>query len=109
MKRNTLLIAFTMGLMLVGSALAATSKHSGSMNSGLRMSGTIVSSSSSQLVLSAKVKGKTEQETFVVNPETKIKGTLSSGERAMVRYKDENGQKVATWVSAHKVMASKTK
>jgi len=109
MKRNTLLVAFTLALVLVGSAFAAA-KHTGNTAAAtLKMSGTIVSSSSSELVLSSKVNGKAEQDNFVVNPETKTKGTLAAGERAVVRYKNENGQKVATMISASKMMASKKK
>ncbi len=107
MKRNTILIAFTLALVLVGSAFAGTSKHSSNASGAMKMSGTVVSSSSTELVLSSKVNGKTEQETFVVNPETKTSGTLSAGERAIVRYKDENGKKVATMISVHKMAASK--
>jgi type 1 fimbria pilin len=109
MKRNSLLIAFTMVLVLVGSALAATSKHSSRATGELRISGTVVSSSNSELVLSSRIKGKAEQETFVVNPQTKTEGTLTKGERVMVHYKSENGKKIATIISAHKMMAAKNK
>jgi len=108
MKRNYLLIAFTMAVVLVGSALAAPAKHSTKMAGDLRISGTVVSSSASELVISSKVKGKAEQETFVLNPQTKTGGSLTNGERVVVHYKSENGQKVATMVSAHKMMAAKS-
>ncbi len=75
----------------------------------MKISGTIVSSSASELVLSSKVNGKTEQETFVINPQTKTRGTLTAGETATVRYKNENGQKVATMISAHKMAAAASK
>jgi hypothetical protein len=101
MKKNTLLVAFTLALLLVGSAWAATAKH-GSNMSGSKMSGKIVTVNSSELTLASKVKGKSEQETFVINPQTKTAGTLNPGERATVRYKNENGQKIATMISAHK-------
>ena len=109
MKRNSLLIAFTMAVVLVGSALAAPAKHSTKMAGDLRISGTAVSSSASELVISSKVKGKTEQETFVVNPQTKTTGELAAGYMAVVHYRDDNGQKVATSISAHKMMAAKSK
>jgi hypothetical protein len=108
MKRNSLLIAFTMAVVIVGSALAATSKHSSKMGGDLRMSGTVVSSSATELVISSKVKGKAEQETFAVNPETKTQGSLTNGERVVVHYKSEKGQKVATTISAHRMMAAKS-
>ena len=102
MKKNILLVGFVLGLLVVGSAWAATTKHTGTASHSLKMSGTIVSSSNSELVLSSKANGKSEQETFVINPQTKTKGTLNTGERAIVRYKNENGQKVATMISASK-------
>ncbi len=108
MKRNSL-IAFALVLVLVGSAFAAASKHSSNASGIMKMSGTVVSSTSSELVLSSKMKGKAEQETFVVNPQTKTRGTLSAGETVTVRYKNENGQKVATMISAHKMAAATTK
>ena len=101
MKKN-LLIGFVAGLLLIGSAWAAPSKNTANMSGTLKMSGKIVSSSSTELVMSSSKKGKTEQETFVVNPQTKTTGTLAAGERAIVRYKNENGQKVATMINAHK-------
>ena len=109
MKRHTLLIAFSLVLILAGSALAATSKQTGNTAGVLKMSGTIVSSSSSELVLSCQAKGNMEQEKFVVNPQTKTKGTLTSGEKAIVRYRNENGQKVATMISAQAMMTAKSK
>ncbi len=108
MRRNSLLIMCMMALVLAGSAVAASAKHSAKMGE-LRMSGTVVSSSASELVISSKFKGKAEQETFVLNPQTKTKGTLSNGERVIVHYKSENGQKVATMINAGKMMAAKSK
>ncbi len=107
MKKNVLLIGFVVGLLLAGSAWATTAKHKSSTSGMTRMSGTIVSNNNSELVLSSTKNGKSEQETFVINPQTKTRGTLAAGERAIVRYKTENGQKVATMVSSHKAMASK--
>jgi hypothetical protein len=109
MKRNTLLMTLFLGLALVGSTFAAASKHPGNAASPLKMSGTVVSSSSSELVLSSTVKGKPEQETFVVNSQTKTNGTLTTGEKVIVRYMDENGKKVATAISAPKMAATKIK
>ena len=109
MKQRTLLVAFTMMLVLAGSAFAAASKNAGNAAGVLKMSGTIVSSGSSELVLSSQAKGKAQQQIFVVNPQTKTKGTLTAGEMAVVHYKKENGQKVATLISIHRMMASKNK
>jgi hypothetical protein len=107
MKKSTLLMSFVMGFLLVGSAWAASSKSSAT-SSSMKMSGTIVSSNSSQLVLSSKSNGKSEQETFVLNPQTKTKGTLAAGDWAIVHYKNENGQKVVTTVTAHPEKTAKT-
>ena len=101
MKRNTLLVAFTLALLVAGSAWATTAKHS-----ALKMSGKIVTVNSSEMTLASKVKGKSEQETFVINPQTKTAGTLNPGEKATVQYKNENGQKIATMIRAHKPAAS---
>jgi hypothetical protein len=109
MRKNVLLIGFVAGLLLMGSAWAATSKHNSNMSGDMKMSGKIVSSNNSELVLSSTKNGKSEKETFVVNPQTKTSGALTAGEKAIVHYKNENGQKVATMVSAHKATSSKTK
>jgi hypothetical protein len=111
MKKSTLFIALTMAMLLVGSVWAANPKKSSNATSGMKISGTIVSASSSELVLSSQAKGKNQQETFVINPETKTSGSLAAGTKATVRYKSENGQKVATMVSArsiHKTASTKT-
>jgi hypothetical protein len=104
-----MLIAFAFALILASSVFAAPSTHKGKMAGDLKISGTVVSSSSSELVLTSKTKGKAEQETFAVNPETKTMGSLTTGERVIVHYKNENGQKIATMINAHKMMASKGK
>ncbi len=108
MKKN-LLVALTLSLVLAVSAWAAPTKKHSSHTSMMKMSGTIVNSSANELTLQAKVKGKSEQENFVINPDTKTTGTLTNGERATVSYKNENGQKVATRVSTSKMAASKKK
>ena len=107
MKKNILLVAFTLALLVVGSAWAATAKST-SM-SAHRISGKIVSVNNSELTLASTVKGKSEQETFVINPQTKTAGTLNPGEKATVQYKSENGQKIATMISAHKAAPAKSK
>jgi Cu/Ag efflux protein CusF len=108
MRKHTLLIAVLLSLFVVGSAFAEAPKHSHAAAS-LTVSGTIVSSNSSQLVLKSSVKGKMEEETFAVNPQTKINGTLKEGEKATVQFKNDNNQKIATVISVHKLMAQKKK
>ena len=109
MKRNTLLIALVLGLIMAGSVLAAGSKPAGNATESSKISGTIVSSSSSELVVSSVLKGKTERETFVVNAQTKTSGTPAAGEKVTVRYKNENGEKIATMISVRKSLIAKGK
>jgi hypothetical protein len=109
MKRSLLLVSFVAALFLAGSVWAAVPKQTGAQTGNLTMQGTIVSSSSSELVLSAKVKGKTEQETFVLNPQTKAMGDLAAGSVAVIHYKNDNGQKVATSINVHKAKQAKAK
>jgi hypothetical protein len=109
MKRYTLLAAFSALLLFTGSVWAAGSKSTANKAETLKTHGTIVSSTSSNLILSSKVEGKAEEETFVVNPETKIKGNLKTGNMAEVHYKMDNGQKLATHVTVHNETASKSK
>jgi hypothetical protein len=109
MKKNTLLIAFTAVFLIAGSAWATNSKGTSNSAVSTKMSGTIVSASGSELVMSAKIHGKVEQETFAINPETKKDGDLTAGEHVMVHYRYDNGKKVATMISAHKVVTSKSK
>jgi|WetSurMetagenome_2_1015567.scaffolds.fasta_scaffold299169_2 hypothetical protein len=109
MKTKNLLAALALSLVLAASAWAAPAKKQSSHSGTMKMSGTILDSSSNELTLQAKVKGKNEQEIFVINPETKTTGTLTNGERATVSYKNENGKKVATMVSTSKMESSKKK
>jgi hypothetical protein len=109
MKRNHLLVAFAAVLLLAGSAWAAGSKSTANKTPILKMHGTVVSSTSSNLVLSTKVKGKSEEETFVIDPQTKTKGKLAAGSTADVRYKMDNGQKLATIISVHQTAMAKAK
>ncbi len=64
--------------------------------------GTISSVSSSNLVLSRKMNGKTQNESFVVNSSTKEKGTPAKGDRATVYYHVSNSQNVATSITITK-------
>jgi type 1 fimbria pilin len=109
MKRNHLVVAFAAVLLLAGSVWAAGSKSTENKASTSKIHGTVVSSTSSSLVLSAKVNGKSEEETFVVNPQTKIKGSLNAGSTVEVQYKMDNGQKLATSISVHQTKMAKGK
>jgi len=71
-------------------------------------SGVITSIDATRLVMTHKVKGKDEQATLVLTPETKREGTLTTGSRVSVRYRMENGDQVATLVRGQTV-AAKTK
>jgi hypothetical protein len=59
-------------------------------------SGTISSVTGSDLTLEHKWKGKDENTEFVLNSDTKKEGTLDKGEKAIVYYRMENKQRVAT-------------
>src|SRR5262249_16023738 len=87
-------------LFLVGDAFANQSTKSAkpAKASTHEASGTVVSSSATSLVLSHKVKGKDEQMTFVVNPETKKEGKLDTGSHVSVKYRTENNENIATSV-----------
>ena len=89
-----------MGLLLVGSVFAAqTSKSAKPAKATTHdASGTVVSVNATSLVISHKVKGKDEQMTFVLNPETKREGKLDVGSHAAVKYRSENNENVATMV-----------
>ena len=106
MRKNSYLIAFMLTLLVVGSAWAATTKHPAQSNKVLQMSGKVQTVTSNELTLSSKSKGQSGQETFVINPQTKTEGSLSTGESVTVRYKNENGQKNATMIRAHKMASS---
>jgi hypothetical protein len=108
MKRSTLFIVLSLALLITGSLYARPKTHSSNTATGMKMSGAIVSSSNSELVLSSNIKGKSQQETFLINPQTKTKGNLAAGNKAIVRYKDENGQKIATMVTAHSASTKAT-
>jgi hypothetical protein len=88
-----------MGLLLVGSVFAAQSKSTKPAKATTHeASGTVVSVNATSLVISHKVKGKDEQMTFVLNPETKREGKLDVGSHATVKYRSENNEHVATMV-----------
>ena len=63
--------------------------------------GKVVSFTATSLVVSSEVKGKKTDTTFVLNPETQVKGTLANGAEVEVAYRTENSQNVATQVTVH--------
>ena len=88
-----------MGLLLVGSVFAGQAKSAKPAKATTHdASGTVVSVNATSLVISHKVKGKDEQMTFVLNPETKREGKLDVGSHANVKYRSENNENVATMV-----------
>ena len=70
-----------------------------------RATGTVTSIDNDKLVLNHKVNGKTEDETIMLNSDTKKPSDLKTGNRVSVQYREENNQKVAT---AIKEMPSKS-
>lgn len=71
--------------------------------------GTINSIDATKLVLTHMVKGKSEQMTLVLTPETKREGTLAAGGKVSARYRTENSDQVATSVRAVAATAAKAK
>ena len=71
--------------------------------------GTITSIDATKLVLSHTVSGKSQEMTFVLNPETKREGTLAAGGKVSVRYHAENNDQVATTVRAVTATTAKAK
>jgi|SRR5437867_7732645 len=60
--------------------------------------GTIASIDSGTLVLSRKGRGKAQQVTFMLNPQTQRYGSLATGSRVTVQYREDNNQKIAAAV-----------
>lgn len=71
--------------------------------------GTISSIDSSKLVITHRVKGKDEQMTFMLSPETKQQGPMDPGNKVTVRYHTENGNEVATSLTASAATTAKAK
>ena len=65
------------------------------------VTGEVESLTASHLNLACQVKGKKQEMSFVVDPETQRKGAVVAGTQATVRYRVENNQKIATFVTAH--------
>lgn len=69
--------------------------------------GKIVSASDTEVVLSHKVKGQEQNETFAINSSTQKSGDLNAGNWATVHYTAEGGTNTATMVSAKAPKAGK--
>ena len=81
------------------SKAAAPAGHSKSAKPALhQVTGTVVSADATKLVISHEVKGKREEMSFTLSPDTQKSGTLEYGAHASVKYRVENGENVATWV-----------
>src|SRR5438552_17005218 len=60
--------------------------------------GTITSIEANQMVITKKVRGKAEQVTFAINPQTQQSGNLVAGIRVSVQYREVDHQNVAAAV-----------
>jgi hypothetical protein len=71
-------------------------------------SGTVKSASADSVVVMHKVKGKEQEDTFAVDPSTKIKkggktataADLAEGDRVTVRYTSDSGKMMASSITA---------
>lgn len=103
-KKFWILVAI---LSLAGSAFAAQgtpaakpepSRKPASAMALHEVTGTVVSADATKLVISHVVKGKSEETSFMLGPETAKSGKLEPGLHAMIKYRMDNGQNVATLV-----------
>ncbi len=60
--------------------------------------GTITSIEANQMVITKKVRGKAEQVTFAINPQTQRSGNLVAGTRVSIQYREADHQNVAAAV-----------
>ena len=99
MKSHKLVLTLLAVLLLSAASLARADRPKAT---GEReVVGTVSSFTATSLILSHEVKGKKTETTFVLNPETKLQGTLANGARADVHYRVENNQHIATMVQVH--------
>ena len=68
--------------------------------------GTITSINANEVVITKKVRGKAEQARFSINSQTQRNGTLATGTRVSVQYREQNGQNVAAAVRELTVAAT---
>jgi hypothetical protein len=112
MSFSRTLIAAAAFLLMGGVTLAAsaakkqatdTNSNSSMMKSSTHHEwGVVDSMTDTDLTLTHTYKGKTEQMTFKLDPNTKKLGDVDKGSHVEVYYKNENGEHVATEVKARK-------
>jgi hypothetical protein len=73
------------------------------------VTGKIESLTASRLILASQTKGKEQEMTFALDPETQREGSVAAGTQATVRFRVENNQKIATFVTAHDATSSAAK
>lgn len=71
------------------------------------MVGTVASSDATRLMISRRMKGKNEETSFVLTPETRREGNVETGAQVMVKYRMENNERVATLVKVRPESHSK--
>ena len=60
--------------------------------------GTITSIDANQIVITRKVRGKAEQKSFAINSQTQVFGSVITGTRVSVQYRDADNQSIAAAV-----------
>lgn len=100
--RKMMVMLMVVFLFTASFALASQQAKASKAPASHQAAGVIKSLDDASLVLTHKVSGKDQDTTFVLNDQTKKTGTLKAGEKAVVHYKVENGQNIATVVAAKK-------
>jgi hypothetical protein len=73
------------------------------------VTGKIESLTASRLILARQTKGKEQEMSFALDPETQREGTVAAGTQATVEFRVENNQKIATFVTALDATSSAAK
>lgn len=73
------------------------------------VTGKVESLTVSRLTLACQVKGKEQDVSFALDPETQRQGALATGTQATVRFRVENNRKIATFVTAQDTPATSGK
>jgi hypothetical protein len=60
--------------------------------------GTITSIEANRMVITRKIRGKTEQTAFVMDSQTQRSGNLAAGARVSIQYREAGNQKIAAAV-----------
>jgi hypothetical protein len=90
-------------------ASAAGTAKKASAGAEKTATGTITSIDATKVVVNHMVKGKSEQTTLVLTPETKREGVLAAGGKVSAKYRTENNEQVATLVRSMPTTAAKAK